>query len=337
MEIKKGDRGNEVVDVQKRLLSLGYDLGPTTVDGAFEQKTESAVKAFQKRRRLPVTGAVDEATWRALVDATYHPGDRALYLRAPFFHGDDVRQLQTWLNTLGFRTEPIDGIFGPSTEQAVREFQENVGFPRDGIVGPSTLEALNNLRHILDKEARVFSESTDPNSFVSIIRDRRISVGFPAARKRAWLAGGQSHQMLCADLAYRLSNLVELLGGQIQPFRLGAGRELHGQLVVAFDSRQADSPPNSIAIRYPRDDEASRNLAAYVAEELLGFLKDDVGHILASDCPAFAGERPQVIIQPLQLASLEHGDSLERDAFRQRIAGAIFDGVKKYLEVTVAP
>lgn len=337
MQIKRGGRGNEVVDVQKRLLSLGYDLGPTTVDGAFEQKTEAAVKAFQKQRRLPTTGIVDEATWRALVDATYRLGDRALYLRAPFFHGDDVKQLQTWLNTLGFRTEPMDGIFGPSTELAVREFQENVGLPGDGIVGASTLQALTSLTHVLDKEARVFAPAADPTSFVSIIQDRRISIGFPAPRKRAWLAGAGNHQMLCADLAHRLSNLVELLGGQIQPFRLGLGRTLEGQLVVAFDSRPAGGPPNSIAIRYARDSEDSRNLAAYVAEELLGSLQEDVGHVMVSDCPPFAGERPQVIVQPLQLANLEQGDSLQRDAFRQRIAGAVFDGLKKYLELTVVP
>ncbi len=50
--------------------------------------------------------------------------------------GDDVRRIQARLS-IG-----VDGIFGPRTEQAVKEFQASRGLVVDGIVGPRTWEAL---------------------------------------------------------------------------------------------------------------------------------------------------------------------------------------------------
>jgi peptidoglycan hydrolase-like protein with peptidoglycan-binding domain len=52
--------------------------------------------------------------------------------------GPDVKDLQDALKALGFNPGPIDGIFGPKTEVAVKAFQTQVGITVDGIVGPMT-------------------------------------------------------------------------------------------------------------------------------------------------------------------------------------------------------
>lgn len=146
--IRQGDRGPAVEDVQKRLLTLGFDLGPTGIDGVFFGSTLAAVRRFQRDRGLDEDGLVGDATWAALVDATFRLGDRLLYLKFPYLHGADVLALQGALNALGFACGRPDGIFGAYTERAVREFQANVGLPADGIAGVDTVGAVDRLRHV---------------------------------------------------------------------------------------------------------------------------------------------------------------------------------------------
>lgn len=143
--IKLGDTGAAVEDVQQRLVAADF-LDASAVDGVFGEQTVAAVCSFCQRVGLPATGEVDEKTWSHLVDASYSMGDRTLYLRMPYFHGADVRQLQHALGALGF---PViaDGIFGVYTEDALRKFQLNMALYSDGIAGAQTFRALRNLRH----------------------------------------------------------------------------------------------------------------------------------------------------------------------------------------------
>ncbi|YCA44053.1 NlpC/P60 family protein [Bacillus sp. JZ8] len=57
--------------------------------------------------------------------------------------GQQVRDLQSKLNSQGYYKYNIDGIFGSITEQAVRQFQAAHNLSVDGIVGPNTAKALS--------------------------------------------------------------------------------------------------------------------------------------------------------------------------------------------------
>ena len=46
------------------------------------------------------------------------------------------------LNTLGFRTGGLDGIFGAKTQEAVRNYQRSRGLTADGVVGCNTWRSL---------------------------------------------------------------------------------------------------------------------------------------------------------------------------------------------------
>jgi peptidoglycan hydrolase-like protein with peptidoglycan-binding domain len=56
--------------------------------------------------------------------------------------GEEVTALQKTLMAKGINPGPIDGIFGPKTEDAVKRFQDRAGLEADGIVGPKTFAAL---------------------------------------------------------------------------------------------------------------------------------------------------------------------------------------------------
>lgn len=64
--LRKGDKGEAVAALQKKLIGLGYDLGRWGADGDFGAATERAVKAFQKASGLTDDGIVGEKTRKAL-------------------------------------------------------------------------------------------------------------------------------------------------------------------------------------------------------------------------------------------------------------------------------
>lgn len=56
--------------------------------------------------------------------------------------GAEVKSIQERLIRWGYLSGEADGIYGPQTEEAVRDFQRKNGLMADGIAGPDTLSAL---------------------------------------------------------------------------------------------------------------------------------------------------------------------------------------------------
>lgn len=65
VNVRAGARGNLTRVLQALLHIKGYNVGP--FDGIFGVKTESAVRAFQRARRLIVDGIAGAQTWSALL------------------------------------------------------------------------------------------------------------------------------------------------------------------------------------------------------------------------------------------------------------------------------
>jgi peptidoglycan hydrolase-like protein with peptidoglycan-binding domain len=139
----------------------GTDL---PVDGVMSAATRSALRRFQRRRRLPADGIAGPETERALREArgpaqpqpepAPNPGEiyefETLDLESATgmptlrqgSRGSAVTDLQRRLATAGFSPGAADGIFGSATDAAVRSFQRARGLGADGIVGPQSWGAL---------------------------------------------------------------------------------------------------------------------------------------------------------------------------------------------------
>lgn len=64
--LRRGSKGEDVQRLQRALAKWGSRI---EVDGDFGEKTEAAVKAFQKDHGLVPDGIVGQYTWRALLSA----------------------------------------------------------------------------------------------------------------------------------------------------------------------------------------------------------------------------------------------------------------------------
>jgi N-acetylmuramoyl-L-alanine amidase len=139
-----GDTGPVVAEVRDRLIRLG-SLPPDAAE-SFDEAMDAAVRSFQQHQGLTVDGIVGTETFRRLEEVRWRLGDRVLsYSAGHMLIGDDAIELQRRLTDMGFAAGRVDGIFGPDTDHALRDFQRNVGLESDGICGPQTLRALDRL------------------------------------------------------------------------------------------------------------------------------------------------------------------------------------------------
>ncbi len=136
--IRVGDRHSAVVNLQSRLMELGFMDSDEPTD-YYGTQTERAVKIFQRQNKLAMDGIVGSATYDAIMDpaAKYYAvrkGDE----------GDDISQLQNRLYELGYlaTSDLITGNFGDSTEAAVLKLQEVNSLEADGMVGQKTMNLL---------------------------------------------------------------------------------------------------------------------------------------------------------------------------------------------------
>lgn len=92
----------------------------------------------------------------------YVAGERQRTILSRGDQGDDVRALQERLQELGFQPGPIDGIYGPLTFDAVSRFQRAASILVDGIVGPQTRAALRDFQ-ALPEQPEQGSPTDEPN------------------------------------------------------------------------------------------------------------------------------------------------------------------------------
>ncbi len=65
--VKKGDKGNSVKALQLLLKGNGCSCGVWGADGRFGSATESAVRAYQEKKKLQVDGMAGPETWGSLL------------------------------------------------------------------------------------------------------------------------------------------------------------------------------------------------------------------------------------------------------------------------------
>lgn len=119
--LKVGSSGTQVKYLQYNLNGLGYNAG--SADGQFGTNTKEAVIRYQTAASLSVDGIAGPNTLSSIKSK--------------------VTGIQNNLQTLGFYSGSIDGIYGSDTQTAVKNFQSKNGLTANGIADSITISKLN--------------------------------------------------------------------------------------------------------------------------------------------------------------------------------------------------
>jgi N-acetylmuramoyl-L-alanine amidase len=239
--LSRGATGSAVAEVRGMLASIGLlDNTRENSDGSagdlFDEATELAVRHFQQRRGISVDGRVGAETYAALISAHWRLGDRVLaHHSGQMLTGDDVARLQTQLIEMGFPLSRADGIFGPSTAEALRRFQREYGLVADGICGPRTLRALRQLdRRVVGGRPQLLRDlMAVADSGPSLLGKRIVMDPGHGGEDSGVVAEGITEAELVWDLTSRLEGRFSALGVQTWSTRgpnNGASDEQRAQL-----------------------------------------------------------------------------------------------------------
>lgn len=117
---------DQIRQAQQRLKDLGFYEGQ--IDGIYGPETEAALREYQARQGLQVTGALTQETQQALA----HSQQKGPQQAEKAMDQNLIRQAQERLKEAGFYTGPVDGAYGPKTEEALREYQQAKGLKETG-------------------------------------------------------------------------------------------------------------------------------------------------------------------------------------------------------------
>ena len=151
-ELKNGSEGAAVTALQSALEELGY-LEEEEVDGKFGEKTEEALKLFQKRNGLTQDGIASQDLQLKLYEDT--PKDTRGYRQyvrtvppvagaviREKSKGEPVTKLQTRLKELGYYEGDPTGVCDENTVAAIKLFEGKHGLVADGEMSAADQQVL---------------------------------------------------------------------------------------------------------------------------------------------------------------------------------------------------
>lgn len=126
---------NTVARIQTELRVRGYPI--PTISGQMDTQTRQAISEYQQGQGVAVTGEPSTALLAELRAASAEPAPAAEeYTRA------QRAAAQRTLNERGFDAGPPDGVLGPRSRIAIRNFQARNNIDPTGELGARTMELL---------------------------------------------------------------------------------------------------------------------------------------------------------------------------------------------------
>lgn len=141
--LDKGDRGAQVRKLQNMLVRLGFmtQAQMNTGPGIFGDKTEAALKRFQRSANLADDGVFGKDSRKAMNDIVSHVGRTTDAKNSRLTKGVQDRLVElSYMSRSQVNTGY--GTYGQQTEAAVKRFQAKNGIGQTGVVGEQTFRTL---------------------------------------------------------------------------------------------------------------------------------------------------------------------------------------------------
>ncbi|HBP21330.1 MAG TPA: hypothetical protein DEA08_26520 [Planctomycetes bacterium] len=231
--LSRGDKGDDVVELQQAMRRHGIPLRP---DGHFGAGTESALRSFQRKQGLEQTGQADAATWAALNGLV--PGDR----------GGPVADLQRLINhqrrSLGQEELKVDANYGPGTKTAVEELQRSLNREVTGRADEGLIEALQKAQ---ERDTRPVLRPGDQGKHVERLQER-----LNAHREAAGLAK-----------IHETGHFNERTATALETFQRGYQIDESGESDNATWAELEKQPPTNVRARPMREGDNNDEVALF--------------------------------------------------------------------------
>ena len=129
-----------LIDVQRELAALRRYDGP--IDGRLSPVTRAALNSYRRTNGLPQRATVQDLLDHLRYTKTLKQVARTETTGSIGADEATIRQVQTGLSELGYLPGPIDGTFGETTRQAIKEFEGDRRLPASGEITPQLLSEL---------------------------------------------------------------------------------------------------------------------------------------------------------------------------------------------------
>ena len=131
-----------------QIVLKSYNYYSGKIDGDIGPNSKNALISFQSTNNLDPDGILGPKTCEKLLnkkvliknnnESNYKISNKS----TNYTYSQEVESIQQSLKKLNIYSGIIDGINGPATKRAIKEFQSKAGLVPDGVVGVKTTEAL---------------------------------------------------------------------------------------------------------------------------------------------------------------------------------------------------
>ena len=138
-------------DIMMQIVLKSYGYYEGKIDGIFGNVSKRALISLQKSNNIDADGKIGPQTCTLLLNkqnivkkSTAATKNISKEIGNPdSTYSQEIYDAQIILKNLGLYLSTIDGINGPGTKRAVREFQTKAGLVSDGVIGSKTKAALS--------------------------------------------------------------------------------------------------------------------------------------------------------------------------------------------------